>query len=98
MQKGSNMKLNNFKIKRLDKYNIIIEEYREVINPKTKERSEKWVDLGVYLTSVDLALSYIRNYIMKNALEESNDLKEFAKYVENYKVVLSQEEGENING
>lgn len=92
------MEINNFKIKRLDRLNVVIEEYRKVVNPKTKEESEKWVDLGVYMPSVDSALEYIKQYLMLKGLEQTEDLKEFKKFVENYKVVLSSEEGEEIDG
>jgi hypothetical protein len=51
--------IGNYKIYRLDKRNLVIEEYRDVEDKSTKEVSKKWVDCGVYFVNLGEALNWV---------------------------------------
>ena len=86
------MQINNFKIKRQDKYNIVIEEYRELVNPKTKESRYEWVDLGKYFGTLKKALDFLGEYILSKGLDLTNDFTSFKNYVESYTIKIVEDE------
>lgn len=88
------MLINNFKIKRLDRYNIVIEEYRETTNLKTKEKRYEWKDLGLYFPTVKRATEHLESYILSKGLELTDDFRSFKEYVENYKITFYEEKNE----
>lgn len=70
------MTLDNFRILKIDDWNLTFEEYKEVINPIKKTKSSKWVRVGGYYSNMKSCLEAIKNYIINNYYANIDDYKE----------------------
>ena len=68
------LKLDNFRIIQLDKLNLTFDEFREVENLKTKEKSMKWVRAGGYYGNLESCLKAIKDYIVSSEIGKNNNL------------------------
>lgn len=68
------IKLDNYRIVQLDKWNTTFEVHREVENKKTKEKEFKWVQEGGYYGDVQSALIALKNYIIANVVKEKQNV------------------------
>jgi len=66
------LKIDNFKIRRLNDLNIVVEEYKMVMNKKTKISKKKWVILGYY-NNFRIAVSSLLDKRLSKCIK--NDLK-----------------------
>lgn len=68
--------LNKFRIRALDKVNIIFEEYKEVESKDKKTKRMDWVKVSGYYGSLDATLKALKDYIVQDSLsnEDSVDM------------------------
>ena len=68
--------LNKFRIRALDKVNIIFEEYKEVESKDKKTKRMDWVRVSGYYGSLDATLKALKDYIVQDSLsnEDSVDM------------------------
>ena len=66
--------INNFRIIQLDKYNLTFEEFKEVENVKTKEKSIKWVRVGGYYGNLPSALKGLKEYIVNQKIGDNENV------------------------
>lgn len=66
------MELGRFRVIKLDKYNLTFEEYKEVENTKTKEKSMKWVRVGNYYGNLGQCLKALKDYIIAERINEKD--------------------------
>ena len=58
------MKLDNFRIVKIDEFNITFEEFKGVKNKKDNTIGMKWVRVGGYYGSLEHCLNALKNYII----------------------------------
>lgn len=58
------MKLDNFRIVKIDEFNITFEEFKEVKSKKAGTIGMKWVRVGGYYGSLEHCLNALKNYII----------------------------------
>lgn len=62
--------IDNYRIIKMDKYNLTFEEYKEV--EKKKQRVMEWVRVGGYYGSLDSCLKALKDYIIEDLIENNN--------------------------
>lgn len=72
------MKLDNFKIRRLDKWNITFAEYREV-ECKSGEKQMQWVESGRYYSTLESCLDAIKKHIINSYV----DIEDYQEVLDN---------------
>ena len=81
----------NWKVIKSNDNNFTVEEFREVENKETKEKTKKWVDKGKYFTSLKFAVKYICNQIVFGTDKIYESLEEFEKNSQKvYEDIISQ--------
>ena len=92
------MTLDNFRILKIDDWNLTFEEYKEVINPIKKTKSSKWVRVGGYYGNMKSCLEALKNYIIDTyvSIEDYEEVLEKIDKLNNCIVncVLRCKEGE----
>ena len=63
------MTLDKFKVVRLDDINITFEEYKDVLNPITKEVTTKWVRVGGFYGTLTSCLRALKSYIIMTYMD-----------------------------
>lgn len=69
------MTLDKFKVVRLDDINITFEEYKDVLNPITKEVTTKWVRVGGFYGTLTSCLRALKSYIIMTYMD-TDDYKD----------------------
>ena len=81
-----------YRIYRIDKLNIGVEQYREITNPFTKTTRADWVDSGKFFYNVKDAIRYIEQNILFEGSYKCEDLEDFKNFCNSFKVVISIDE------
>ena len=63
------MTLDNFRVIILDDLNITFEEYKDVLNPITKETTTKWVRVGGFYGTLTSCLRALKSYIVMSYVD-----------------------------
>ena len=71
------------RIIRLDEKNLQLEEYRKVINKKTKEERFEWCWLGYYGDLKSAINGVLKHCLMELATEEISTLSELVERIDN---------------
>ena len=65
--------IDNFRIKKITR-NLVLEQYREVINSKTKEKRMDWCLEGYYNTFANILSVLIESRLQQNTYQSINEL------------------------
>ena len=90
---------NKYRIYKIDSLNYTYETFKEVINPKTKERSSKWIKSYKYYGDVKTALEGVKREILDELLESKDysletlktDLEELLATIQNISIKIDKE-------
>lgn len=80
-----------YRLRKFDNYNLVVERYNKVIRKATKLEDYEWQIEG-YVSSVNQGLVRIRNLILEDGVELSNNLDEFINYCEQYKIGVEKDD------
>ena len=80
-----------YRLRKFDNYNLVIERYNKVIRKTTKLEDYEWQIEG-YVSSVSQGLVRIRNLILEDGVELSNNLDDFINYCEQYKIGVEKDD------
>ena len=69
------MTIDNFRVIILDDINVTFEEYKDVLNPITKEVTTKWVRVGGFYGTLTSCLRALKSYIVMSYMD-IDDYKE----------------------
>lgn len=90
---------NKYRIYKIDSLNYTYETFKEVINPKTKERSSKWIKSYKYYGDIKTALEGVKREILDELLETKDysletlktDLEELLATIQNISIKIDKE-------
>lgn len=90
---------NKYRIYKIDSLNYTYETFKEVINPKTKESSNKWIKSYKYYGDVKTALEGVKREILDELLESKDynletlktDLEELLATIRNISIEIDKE-------
>ena len=75
--------LDKIRIRVADTYNITFATYEEVQNPKTKEKSWKWVESGCWYGTIEQCLVAIKDKVARSIIDlEDFNAKDFLNKLE----------------
>lgn len=80
-----------YRLRKFDNYNLVVERYNKVIRKTTKLEDYEWQIEG-YVSSVSQGLVRIRNLILEDGVELSNNLDDFINYCEQYKIGVEKDD------
>lgn len=90
---------NKYRIYKIDSLNYTYETFKEVINPKTKESSNKWIKSYKYYGDIKTALEGVKREILDELLESKDysletlktDLEELLATIQNISIKIDKE-------
>jgi len=90
---------NKYRIYKIDSLNYSYDTFKEVINPKTKESSIKWIKSYKYYGDVKTALEGVKREILDELLESKDysletlktDLEELLATIQNISIKIDKE-------
>lgn len=90
---------NKYRIYKIDSLNYTYETFKEVVNPKTKESSNKWIKSYKYYGDVKTALEGVKREILNELLESKDynletlktDLEELLATIRNISIEIDKE-------
>lgn len=90
---------NKYRIYKIDSLNYSYDTFKEVINPKTKESSIKWIKSYKYYGDVKTALEGVKREILDELLETKDysletlktDLEELLATIQNISIKIDKE-------
>lgn len=90
---------NKYRIYKIDSLNYTYETFKEVINPKTKEPSNKWIKSYKYYGDIKTALEGVKREILDELLETKDysleslkmELEELLTAIKNISIEIDKE-------
>lgn len=90
---------NKYRIYKIDSLNYSYDTFKEVINPKTKEPSNKWIKSYKYYGDIKTALEGVKREILDELLETKDysletlktDLEELLTAIKNISIEIDKE-------
>jgi len=90
---------NKYRIYKIDSLNYSYDTFKEVINPKTKETSKKWIKSYKYYGDIKTALEGVKREILDELLESKDysletlktDLEELLATIQNISIKIDKE-------
>lgn len=66
--------LENFRIVRLDQYNLTFEQFKEVYHKKTDTTEMEWARVGGYYGNLPQCLKALKDYIISSEMESNEQI------------------------